>query len=179
MTPATLIATWSCSSKTSSSDPSNRSAQRWEPVPASINWAVMRTRPAALRTEPSSMYRTPNSRPIRLTSTACPLYVKLELAATTKSERMRASAVMISSTMPSVKYSCSGSPLRLWNGNTASDGLSGKASSVSVDASGTGSERAVIWRRSGSPRGVGPTSTCAAAAMTPLSSFVTAGPANR
>ena len=67
-------------------------------------------------------------RTIRLTSTACPLYAKLELAAMTNSQRMRASAVIISSTMPSVKYSCSGSPLRFWNGNTAIDGLSGKAS---------------------------------------------------
>src|SRR5437879_1011497 len=46
----------------------------------------------------------------------------------TKSQRMRLSAVMISSTMPSAKYSCSGSPDMLWNGNTASDGLSGRAS---------------------------------------------------
>src|SRR5258708_378888 len=45
----------------------------------------------------------------------------------TKSQRMRESAVMISSTMPSTKYSCSGSPLILANGNTAIDGLSGSA----------------------------------------------------
>src|SRR4051794_16589563 len=32
---------------------------------------------------------------------------------------MRLSAVMISSTIPSTKYSCSGSPLMFWNGNTA------------------------------------------------------------
>ena len=32
---------------------------------------------------------------------------------------------MISSTMPSAKYSCSGSPLMFWNGNTAIEGLSG------------------------------------------------------
>src|ERR1700730_15999299 len=44
----------------------------------------------------------------------------------TKSQRMRESAVMISSTMPSAKYSCSGSPLMLANGNTAIDGLSGR-----------------------------------------------------
>ena len=35
---------------------------------------------------------------------------------------------MISSTMPSAKYSCSGSPLILANGNTAIDGLSGSGS---------------------------------------------------
>ena len=31
----------------------------------------------------------------------------------------------MSSTMPSAKYSCSGSPLMFWNGSTAIDGLSG------------------------------------------------------
>jgi hypothetical protein len=40
--------------------------------------------------------------------------------------RLRESAVMISSTMPSAKYSCSGSPPIFVNGNTAIDGLSGK-----------------------------------------------------
>jgi len=54
--------------------------------------------------------------------------VKLELRAMTNSQRMRLSAVMISSTMPSAKYSCSGSPLMLANGKTAIDGLSGRAS---------------------------------------------------
>ena len=52
--------------------------------------------------------------------------MKLELRAMTKSQRMRESAVMISSTMPSAKYSCSGSPLILANGSTAIDGLSGE-----------------------------------------------------
>jgi hypothetical protein len=35
---------------------------------------------------------------------------------------------MISSTIPSAKYSCSGSPLIFAKGSTAMDGLSGKAS---------------------------------------------------
>jgi hypothetical protein len=43
----------------------------------------------------------------------------------TNSERMRDSPVVISSTIPSAKYSCSGSPLMFWNGRTTSDGLSG------------------------------------------------------
>jgi hypothetical protein len=46
----------------------------------------------------------------------------------TKSQWMRDSAVMISSTMPSAKYSCSGSPLILAKGSTAIDGLSGRGS---------------------------------------------------
>ena len=52
----------------------------------------------------------------------------------TKSERMRDSSVMMSSAMPSEKYSCSGSPLMLVNASTAIDGLSGngKASPVSL-----------------------------------------------
>src|SRR6516165_5327979 len=83
----------------------------------------MRTRPPALRTEPSSTYRTPSSRPTRFTSTAWPLYVKLELRAMTKSQRTRDSAVMISSTMPSAKYSCSGSPLILAKDSTAIAGV--------------------------------------------------------
>ena len=48
----------------------------------------------------------------------------------TNSQRMRDSAVMISSTMPSTKYSCSGSPLMFWNGSTAIDGLSGSGSAA-------------------------------------------------
>src|SRR5271166_4244135 len=52
---------------------------------------------------------------------------KARIRAMTKSQRMRESAVMISSAMPSAKYSCSGSPLILANGSTAIDGLSGRA----------------------------------------------------
>src|SRR5436305_934327 len=40
----------------------------------------------------------------------------------TKSQRIRESAVIISSTVPSAKYSCSGSPLILAKGSTAIDG---------------------------------------------------------
>ena len=36
----------------------------------------------------------------------------------------------MSSTIPSAKYSCSGSPLIFVNGNTANDGLSGRASAA-------------------------------------------------
>src|SRR5262249_1245493 len=43
----------------------------------------------------------------------------------TNSQRMRESAVMISSTMPSAKYSGSGPPLKLAKGSTPIDGLAG------------------------------------------------------
>src|SRR6266446_946777 len=46
----------------------------------------------------------------------------------TNSQCSREIAVVISSTMPSAKYSCSGSPLILAKGNTAIDGLSGSGS---------------------------------------------------
>src|ERR1700686_138497 len=73
----------------------------------------------------------------------------------TNSQRMRESAVMISSTMPSAKYSCSGAPLIFWNGSTAVDGLSGSASGefaaalvVSSDRSGFSASR-MRWTRIG------------------------------
>jgi hypothetical protein len=52
--------------------------------------------------------------------------VKAELRAITKSHGSRAMAVVISSTIPSTKYSCSASPVMFSNGKTASDGLSGE-----------------------------------------------------
>jgi len=61
--------------------------------------------------------------------------MKLEFRAMTISQRMRDGAVMISSTMPSAKYSCSGSPLRLWNGSTAIDGREGRGGSAVAGAS--------------------------------------------
>jgi hypothetical protein len=45
----------------------------------------------------------------------------------TNSARDFDNSVMTSSAMPSAKYSCSGSPLIFANGNTAIDGLSGRA----------------------------------------------------
>jgi len=44
----------------------------------------------------------------------------------TNSQRKRESAVVMSSTKPSAKYSCSASPLMFWNGRTAIEGLSGR-----------------------------------------------------
>src|SRR5215467_8608629 len=59
-------------------------------------------------------------------STALPLYVKLELRAITNSQRSRDNPVVISSTIPSAKYSCSGSPDMFVKGRTATDGLLGR-----------------------------------------------------
>ena len=48
----------------------------------------------------------------------------------TKNQRSLDSAVMMSSLMPSEKYSCSGSPLMLVNGSTAMAGRSGSGNAV-------------------------------------------------
>jgi len=68
---------------------------------------------------------------------------ELELRAITNSNLKRASAMMMFSTMPSVKYSCSGSPLRFWRCKTAIDGLSGNANGVSYQ----GRNRLTCWRQ--------------------------------
>ena len=44
----------------------------------------------------------------------------------TNNDRLRDSSVIMSSAIPSEKYSCSGSRLMLVNASTAIDGLSGK-----------------------------------------------------
>ena len=64
--------------------------------------------------------------------TFLPLKVNAELRAMTKSCGSFDSAVMMSSEMPSAKYSCSASPLMLANGRTAIDGLSGKTAGAGV-----------------------------------------------
>jgi hypothetical protein len=70
------------------------------------------------------------------------LYAKLEFRAITNSQGSREIAVVISSTMPSAKYSCSGSPLILAKGSTAIDGLSGSGNAaggtVSCSVAGDG-----------------------------------------
>src|SRR6478752_3630069 len=63
--------------------------------------------------------------------------MKLELRAMTKSHLIRERPVMMSSTIPSAKYSCSGSPLIFVNGSTASDGWHGERGRVPCDRFGT------------------------------------------
>jgi hypothetical protein len=54
---------------------------------------------------------------------------------------IRDSPVMMSSTIPSAKYSCAGSSLIFWNGRTAIEGLSGSASRCEDFSGGVGS----VW----------------------------------
>src|SRR5713226_4023255 len=84
----------------------------------------MRTWSASLRTLPSSMYFTPNSRLTSCTFAALPLYVKVDVRATKRSDILEREVIK-SSVIPSLKYSCSRSSLMLVNGSTAIDGLSG------------------------------------------------------
>src|SRR3954465_3622643 len=65
--------------------------------------------------------------------------MKDELRAMTKNQRSFDSAVMMSSLIPSEKYSCSGSSLMLLNGSTAMAGRSGSGGACdNLDASVTG-----------------------------------------
>src|SRR6266403_1711671 len=59
-------------------------------------------------------------------STVLPLYVNDEFRAITNKDFNRDKEVMMSSAIPSAKYSCSGSPLMFVNGSTAIEGLSGR-----------------------------------------------------
>ena len=73
----------------------------------------------------------------------------------TNSSENRDNSVMMSSVMPSAKYSCSGSPLMLVNGRTAIEGLSGRtrvgrqfrAGSDPSDARGSCSSRTAPTKR--------------------------------
>ena len=84
---------------------------------------------------------------MRVTSRLPPRYWKDELRAMTNSVRKRDSSVMMSSVMPSLKYRCSGSSLRLRNGSTAIEGLA--AASAACPAAGSLSGAAIgaaRWR---------------------------------
>ena len=60
--------------------------------------------------------------------------MNIELRAITNRDLNLDNAVMMSSTMPSAKYSCSGSPLKFWNGSTAIEGRSGKGNGFAPSA---------------------------------------------
>jgi hypothetical protein len=79
------------------------------------------------------------------------LYVKLELRAITNSHLIRDSPVMISSTIPSAKYSCAESSLMFWNGSTAIEGLSGSASRADGRSGTAGSAAGVGLASAGTP----------------------------
>jgi hypothetical protein len=73
------------------------------------------------------------------------LYVKLELRAMTKKPRYFDRLVMMSSVMPSEKYSCSASPDMFWNASTAIEGLSGSGRACAPSAAGRGMAAGAGW----------------------------------
>ena len=83
----------------------------------------MRTRFPALRTLPSSTAPTFSVRPISRTSSCFPLKTKDDVRAVTIRSSNLTRALRISSVIPSVKYSFSGSELMLTKGSTAMDFL--------------------------------------------------------
>ena len=97
----------------------------------------MRTRLPERRTEPSSTVRTFSCSPIARRSGCLPLNENDEARPATRRSGMVASALRISSVMPSAKNSFSGSALRLANGSTASDfsGAAGFVETTSISPS--------------------------------------------
>src|SRR5438045_5356357 len=90
----------------------------WPSFEPSINCALIRTRPPALRTLPSSTWVTFSWLATCRTSTDLALKVNAVLRDTTCKADTLLKSVMMSSLIPSLKYSCSGSPLMLANGRT-------------------------------------------------------------
>src|SRR3989442_890334 len=85
----------------------------------------MRSRDPAFRTLPSSTVATLSWRPSIRTSCSLRLRANVVVRDATRSPSTRASAVISSSVIPSLKYSFSGSALRFTNGSTAIDFLAG------------------------------------------------------
>ena len=94
------------------------------PSVASISWQLMRTRGPAPRIDPSRIYRTPSLRARLADVDALALEGKAEVRDTTKSQFMRASEVVRSSTTPSAIPSPSSPPPNTSNGSTAMEALS-------------------------------------------------------
>jgi len=84
-----------------------------------MSWAAIRTRLPARRTLPSSTDATPRSSAISRTLFVVSLYRMTDVRLITLSPSTGASTVRISSVIPSLKYSFSGSALRLAKGRTA------------------------------------------------------------
>src|SRR5665647_301954 len=81
----------------------------------------MRRRFPILRTPPSRTVETFSLRPISPMSSFFPLNANDDVRDATRSDWIRDRALMISSAIPSAKYSFSGSALMFANGSTATD----------------------------------------------------------
>ena len=135
--------TRSCTSKTSSIVPLYLSAHSCSSVVVSVSWAVMRSALPAFRALPVRTYRTPSVWPISRIPLVVPLSCSDDAREITRSAFTPDRSVMSSSVSPSLKYSFSGSVLRLVKGSTAID-VSRRARS---GARAAGAAGAVAWAR--------------------------------
>ena len=139
----TLFVRRSCTSKIASKALSKRSAQRCRPVEASTSCPVIRSRFPAFRMPPFK--DVPDAKlPSDLLHINGAALVGERRVSRDHEEPLgnRDSAVMMSSTMPSAKYSCSGSPLMFLNGSTAMEGLSGSVEDFGCSLRGVASPSA-------------------------------------
>ena len=102
----------------------------------------MRTRSSERRTLPSSTAVTPSERPISRTSAARPLNWKDEVREATCNPRTQHSALMISSAMPSQKYSWSRAALMSAKGRIATDGFPAPGRLAAAATAGCGASQA-------------------------------------
>ena len=84
-----------------------------------MSWAVTRSLVSARRTLPSRTVRTCSFSPIVRMFCVAPLKANEDVREATRSEPTALNACTISSVMPSLKYSFSGSALMFRNGSTA------------------------------------------------------------
>ena len=156
--PATLCATSLCSARIPAISRSNASAHSCAWSLTRIKSVVIRTRPPSRCALPSRMSSTPSSRPIWSTDLSLFLYRITEVRAITLSVAgcSRPSWVISSWVRPSARYSCSGSPLRLASGSTASR----------IEGAGAGNGHQPV-RQATMPRIASGTTSTASAAIRP------------
>src|SRR5437899_8424173 len=114
-------ATSRCNASTSRRSRSYVSAHTWRSVAPSISCAVILSRPPACSTYPSTTKPTFSSLAISGSGLLTALYCITDLREITLSAPILDRSAMRASVMPSTKYSCPGSPVKLSSGSTASD----------------------------------------------------------
>jgi hypothetical protein len=119
--PVICWATSLCTSKMSVSWRSKVSPQRCFSEPGSTRCTTIRTRWPARRTLPSRIAPTPSSCAMAVIFLVVFLYCIEEVREMTLSALILDSWAMMSSVIPSLKYSFSGSVLMFSNGSTATD----------------------------------------------------------
>ena len=130
-----------------------------------MSCAVTRRRAPARRTLPSRTLVTFNRSPMMRTSSPFPLNAKALVRAATRSEGSFASALMISSLIPSLMYSFSGSVLMFANARTAIERPvpGGDAATFAVSAA---AKSAAVAKRASGSRAIARASAAATASGT-------------